>query len=135
MSDNKNRTIGRASGDGGMLRAAILFALPFLSFQRDLLHLLKSHLERRPRAEDGSAPANDGLVDLIHKLTARELQALMMVVDPSHSWRRGLGEDFQRKLGEDISEISQKLTAGAVNIIEAQSKTLDRVVELLRKIK
>lgn len=135
MSDTKNRTGGRATSDGGMLRAAILFTLPFLSFQRDLLQLLKTHLERRPKAEDGSTPAHAGLVDLIHKLTARELQALMMVLDPSHAWRRRLGEDMQRQLGEDVSEISQKLTAGAVNIIEAQSKTLDRVVELLRTIK
>jgi hypothetical protein len=136
MSNNMDRNGGRAhSGEVGMLRAAILLTLPFLSFQRDILHMLKTSLERRPKGEDGSTPANNSLVDLIHKLTARELQALMMVLDPSHAWRRGLGEDFQRKLADDISEISQQFAVGAANIIEVQSKTLDRVVELLRKIK
>ena len=136
MSNTKDRNGGRAqSGEVGMLRAAILLTLPFLSFQRDVLHMLKTGLERRPKGEAGSTPANHSLVDLVHKLSARELQALMMVLDPSHAWRRGLGEDFQRKLADDISEISQQFAAGAANIIEAQAKTLDRVVELLRKIK
>jgi hypothetical protein len=136
MSNNNNRKVGRAqTGDGGMLRAVILLTLPFLSFQSDLLHMLKTNLERRPKGEDGNTSANNGLGDLIQKLTARELQALMMVLDPSQTWRRGLGEDFQRKLADDIAEISQKFAAGAVNIIEAQSKTLDRMVELLRKFK
>jgi len=136
MSNNKDRDGGRAqTSEGGMLRATILLTLPFLSFQRDILQLLKTSLERRPKDEGGNAPETNSLLDLMQKLTARELQALMMVLDPSHTWRRGLDEDFQRKLADDISEISQKVAAGAVNIIEAQSKTLDRVLELLRKIK
>jgi hypothetical protein len=136
MSNNNIGNVGRAqTGKGGILRAVILLTLPFLSFQRDLLHILKTNLDRRPQDEDGDTPANNGLGDLIHKLTARELQALMMVLDPSQAWRRGLGEDFQSKLADDIAEISQQVAAGAVNVIEAQSKTLDRLVELLRKIK
>jgi hypothetical protein len=136
MSNNKDRNVGRAqTSEAGILRAAILLTLPFLSLQRDILHMLKAGLEQRPKGEEGNAPVNNSLVDLIHRLTARELQALMMVLDPSHAWRSGFGDDFQRKLADDVSEISQKFAAGAVNIIEAQSKTLDRVVELLRKIK
>jgi len=132
-SNANNRNGGRAQT--GMLRSAILLTLPFLSFQRDLLCLLKTNLERQAKSEDGNRPAANSLGDLLHKLTARQLQAVLMVLDPTQAWRRGLGEDFQNQLADNAAEISEKFSAGAANIIEAQSKVLDQVMELLRKFK
>ena len=135
MSTNKDRTQGRAQS--GPLRTAILLALPLLSLQRDLLQVIKAGLEKpttAPANGDGVA-ANDSIADVLQKYAARQLQALMMLVDPAHTWRNGLGEDFYKKLESDISYVSQRVASGAITLIEAQSKILERVVEALRQIK
>ena len=132
-----DRSLKRAqAGEGGLLRAVILLALPWLSLQRDILNLIKANLDKpRQQAKDEAPAGRDSILDVIHKLTARELQALLMILDPSHAWRRGLGEDLQKSLDVDLAEISRTFAAGASQIIDAQSKTLDRIVALLGKIK
>lgn len=138
MSSNQDRTQGRAHNrDGGLVRTAILLALPLLSLQRDLLQLIKASLEKPinpPPTGDGVA-ANESIVEALQKYAARQLQAVMMLVDPAHTWRNGLGEDFYKKLESDISYVSQRVASGAITLIEAQSKILERVVETLRETK
>src|SRR5262245_23980854 len=125
MPEAKDRNGGRAQyADLGMLRSAILLALPWLSLQRDLLKIIKTGLEpvKRPPEADGNTPLNHILVDLIQKATSQQLLALLMILDPAHAWRNGIGEDLQQKIASDASEISQHLAAGAVNVMEAQTK-------------
>jgi hypothetical protein len=140
MPNGRDRNSGRtANGEGGMVRAAVLLTLPLLAFQRDLLNIMKAGLEQPPKPEtsqsDQGVPARGaGIGDLLQKLTAQELQALMMVLDPSHSLRNSLGVDFP-KLAVGVADVSQKLAGGALNIIEAQSKVLEHVIATLRQFK
>ena len=130
------RQQGAQASKGGLLRAVILLGLPWLSLQRDILNLIKANLDKpRQQAKDEAPSGSDTILDVIHKLTARELQALLMILDPSHAWRRGLREDVQKSLDVDLAEISRTFAAGASQIIDAQAKTLDRLVALLSKIK
>lgn len=138
MSTNADRTQGRVqNGGGGPLRMALLLALPLLSLQRDLLQVIKAGLEKptkAPATAEG-ATGNDNIVDVLQKFAARELQALMMIVDPAHRWRNGLAEDFYKKLESDIAYVSQRVSTGAISLIEAQARILERAVEILRRIK
>jgi len=140
MPTGRDRNSGRAAnGEGGMVRAAALLTLPLLAFQRDLLNVMKAGLEQPQKQEtsqsdNGGPAANAGIGDLLQKLTVRELQAVMMVLDPSHTLRNSLGVDFA-KLAADVADVSQKLAGGALNILEAQSKVLDHVIATLRQFK
>ena len=109
------------NGEGRVLRNFILLTLPWLSFQRDMLAIMKRGIE------DASH------VRPIENLTLRELQALMMSLDPSGKWRNLINRDLQEKIKETYTKTFPKLLSGLVLSIEAQEAVLASISELLDK--
>jgi hypothetical protein len=119
----QNRRGDPHNGDGRVLRNFILLTLPWLSFQRDMLAIMKKGIE------DASH------VRPIQNLTLRELQAIMMIVDPSGKWRKLIDHDLQEKIRETYLKTFPKLVSGMVHSIEAQEAALGSIAELFDKIR
>ncbi|MET0724064.1 MAG: hypothetical protein ABWY64_24990 [Tardiphaga sp.] len=105
------------------LRNFILLALPWLSFQREILAIMKKGIE------DASH------VRPVENLTSRELQALMMIFDPSGKWRSLSDRDLEKKITDTYAEIFPKLVSGSFAFIEAQDAVLAGVSDLLKKLR
>jgi hypothetical protein len=117
-----------ASGDvldfkDSMFRNFSLLALPWISFQRDMLAILKKGIE------------DSSHVKPVQKLTLLELHALMMIFDPSRTWRSPFDADFEKRVEDAYKEIFPKLLSGSVDLIEAQEKVLQHVSDALMTLK
>jgi hypothetical protein len=99
------------------LRSLITLALPWLSFQREVLEIAKKNIQ------------DADTVKPVQRFTFSELHALMMVLDPSHTHRNRFDEDFEKKVEEAYKEIVPKLTTASVQLIEAQQKALTVLFE------
>jgi hypothetical protein len=110
-------------GESRVLRNFALLAIPWLSLQRDLLALMKRGIE------DASH------VRPIENLTSRELQALMMILDPSGKWRSLLDSDLQEKIKGTYTNALPKLVSGSIFLIETQDAVLASISELLDKLR
>lgn len=106
-----------------VLRNFILLALPWLSFQREILAIVKKGIEDASHFRP------------VEHLTSRELQALTMIFDPSGKWRSLSGYDLEKKIAETYGEIYPKLVSGSFAFIEAQDAVLASVSDLLEKIR
>ena len=111
------------NGASRVLRNFALLALPWLSLQRDLLTLMKRGID------DASH------VRPIENLTSRELQALMMILDPSGKWRNLLDRDLQEKIKETYTKTFPKLVSGSIFLIETQEAVLASIYELFDKLR
>jgi hypothetical protein len=111
------------NGDRRLSRNFTLLALPWLSFQRDMLAIMKKAIE------DASH------VRPIENLTLRELQALMMIFDPTGKWRGRLDHDLEKQIEEAYTKTFPKLISGSVHFIEAQEAFLASVSGLLEKLR
>jgi hypothetical protein len=111
------------NGESRVLRTFALLTLPWLSLQRDLLVLMKRGIE------DASN------VRPIENLTSRELQALMMILDPSAKWRNLLDSDLQKKIKEAYTKTFPKLVSGSILLIETQEEVLASIYELIDKLR
>jgi hypothetical protein len=111
------------NGESRVLRNFALLALPWLSLQRDLLTLMKRGID------DASH------VRPIENLTSRELQALMMILDPSGKWRSLLDRDLQEKIKETYTKTFPKLVSGSIFLIETQEAVLASIYELFDKMR
>jgi hypothetical protein len=111
------------NGESRVLRNFALLTLPWLSLQRDLLALMKRGIE------DASN------VRPIENLTSRELQALMMILDPSAKWRNLLDSDLQKKLKETYTKTFPNLVSGSILLIETQEEVLASISELIDKLR
>jgi hypothetical protein len=111
------------NGESRVLRNFALLTLPWLSLQRDLLALMKRGIE------DASN------VRPIENLTSRELQALMMILDPSAKWRNLLDRDFQEKIKETYAKTFPKLVSGSILLIETQEAVLAAISELFDNLR
>jgi hypothetical protein len=111
------------NGESRVLRNFALLTLPWLSLQRDLLALMKRGIE------DASN------VRPIENLTSRELQALMMILDPSAKWRNLLDSDLQKKIKETYTKAFPKLVSGSILLIETQEEVLASISELIDKLR
>ena len=103
-----------------VLRNFILLALPWLSFQREILAMMKKGIE------------NASHVRPVENLTSRELQALMMIFDPSGKWRNLQDRDLEKKITDTYAEIFPKLVSGSFAFIEAQDAVRQRAGRLSR---
>jgi len=110
-------------GENRIARNFALLALPWLSFQRDVLALMKSGIE------DASH------VRPFENLAARELQALMMTLDPSGKWRSVLDRDLQNEIKETYAKNFPKLVAGSLDLIETQEQILASLTEMFEKLR
>src|SRR5215211_660682 len=90
MPKDRDNSSGHAQdGESSMLKNFILLALPLLSLQRDMLAIVKKGIQ------------DTSHVKPVQNLTLRELQALMMILDPKRKLRDRFGADFEKKL-EDL---------------------------------
>jgi hypothetical protein len=112
-----------SSTDSPILRNLVLLALPLLSFHRDVLGIMKKGIE------DASH------VRPIENLTSRELQALMMIVDPSGKWRNLLGNDVPEQIKQAHKKLFPKLVSGSMLLIEAQDAILASISERLNELR
>ena len=106
-----------------ILRNVTLLALPWLSFQRDMLAILKKGIE------------DTSHVKPVQKLTLLELHALMMIVDPSRTWRSPFDADFEKRVEETYNEVFPKLLSGSLQFVEAQDTILQRLTDALMTLK
>ena len=111
------------NGESRVLRNFALMTLPWLSFQRDLLALMKRGIE------DASH------VRPIENLTSRQLQALMMILDPLGKWRNLLDRDLQDELKETYAKAFPKLVSGSIHLIETQEEMLASISEQFDKLR
>ncbi len=116
MPDDKDS--GRDHNDESrVVRNIILLALPWLSFQRDVLALMKRGIE------DASH------IRPIENLASRELQALMMTLDPSGKWRNLFDGDLQNRIKETYTKNFPKLVSTSLHLIESQEVVLASLSE------
>src|SRR5262245_40770242 len=100
MPSDTDKNRGDAQGGAGrLLRDLILLALPCLSFQREILAIIK----------DGLAKDTKNSLEPLQNLAARELHALMMILDRSQKLRSLLGENLERELQAELPKIFSKL--------------------------
>lgn len=111
------------NGENRIARTFVLLALPWLSFQRDMLALMKKGIE------DASN------VRPLENLASRELQALMMTLDPSGKWRSLLNRDLQNEIKEAYTKNFPKLVAGSLDLIETQEQILAALTEMFEKLR
>ena len=105
------------------LQDLIQLALPWLSFQRQILELAKKNIQDAETVKQA------------RKFTFHELHALMMILDPVRTVRNRFEEDFEKKLEDAYNEIAPKLTTASVQLIEAQQKALSVVSDGLNKVR
>ena len=109
--------------EGRVLRNFALLALPWLSFQREILTIMRKGIE------DASH------VRPFEHLTSRELQAFMMIFDPTGRWRGLADRDLEKTLTETYGKILPKLVSGSFALIEAQEAALTSVSNLLDDVR
>ena len=105
------------------LRDFILLALPWLSYQREMLEIAKSNITDPSR------------VRATENFTLRQLQALMMILDRSGTRRNLLEEDFKKRLEVSFKELFPKLTSAHVQLIEAQEEILTIIFDTLNTLR
>ncbi|MFZ0621457.1 MAG: hypothetical protein WAM76_05600 [Pseudolabrys sp.] len=106
-----------------MLRSFTLLALPWLSFQRDMLAIVKKGIE------------DTSHVKPVQKLTLLELHALMMILDPSRKWRSPFDAELEKRVEDTYKETFPKLVSGSIQFIEAQEAILKRLSDALNTVK
>ena len=106
-----------------IFRNLTLLTLPWLSFQRDMLEIVKKGIE------------DTSHVKRVQKLTLLELHALMMILDPSRTWRSSLDADFEKRVEHTYKEAFPKFVSGSIQFIEAQETILQRISDALIALK
>src|SRR5262249_24417793 len=106
-----------------LLRGVILLTLPVLSFQSQVLEIVKASIKDASRVK----PAEN--------LALLELQALMMILDRSHSLRNLIDRDFEKRLENACKEIFPKLASASIELIETQETIVKGITEALQKLK
>lgn len=124
MANEKNSGAGQAQNDDGrVLKSLALLTLPWISFQREMLAMMKKGIEDTSNARP------------VQNLAARELQALMMIFDRSGKWRGLLDHGLESKIAETYKETLPKLVSGSLGLIEAQDALLASVADLLDNVR
>lgn len=107
--------------EGRALRNFSLMALPWLSFQQEILSIMKKGIDNANNARP------------VEHLTAAELQAFMMIFDPTGRWRALIDGDLEKTFTETYDKILPKLVSGSHAFIEAQEAVLESVYGLLKE--
>jgi hypothetical protein len=107
----------------GALRNFILLALPWLSFQRQMLEIAKKGIK------DASH------VKPTENFALGELQALMMILDRSRTVRNLIDADFEKRVGDASKEIFPKMASASIQFIEAQEIIVTGAFEALDKLR
>jgi hypothetical protein len=107
----------------GALRNLILLALPWLSFQRQMLDIAKRGIK------DASH------VKPTENFALSELQALMMILDRSRTWRNLIDADFEKRVEDASKEVFPKVASASIQLIEAQETILTGAFEALDRLR
>ena len=122
MPKENNGSHERAD-ESRVLKGLALLTLPWLSFQRDMLALMKKGIE------DASH------IRPIENLASRQLQALAMIVDPSGKFRNLIDHDLQEKIKDAYAQAFPKFVANSVRLIETQEAVLSSMSEQFDKLR
>jgi hypothetical protein len=123
LNDENSGLDGAQNLKDSIFRNVALLALPWLSFQQDMLAIMKKGIE------------DTSHVKPVQKLTLLEWQALMMIFDPSRTWRSPLDANFETRLEDAYKEAFPKLVSGSIDLIEAQEKILKHMSDALVTLK
>ena len=124
MANEKNSNLDDVQNfKDSIFRNFALLALPWLSFQQDMLAIVKKGIE------------DTSHVKPVQKLTLLELQALMMIFDPSRTWRSPFDADFEKRVEDSYKEAFPKMVSGSIEFIEAQEMILKRMSDALITLK
>jgi hypothetical protein len=105
------------------LKSLILLTMPWLCFQRDLLEVAKKTVLDASSAKPAA------------NFTFHELHALRMVLDPMHTLSERCDPDLEKKVEGAYNELLPKLTSASVQIIEAQQKALQGILDGLNSLR
>jgi hypothetical protein len=117
MSKDKKSNAPRDTDDQ-VFGNFLLLALPWLSLQRDLLAIGRRGIQDYSHVRP------------VQNFTLREIQALMMVLDPSRTWRDSYGE-MESRLEETSTQSISKLMSGLSSVLESQEEFINSVIETL----
>jgi len=123
MPNDKDSYLRRAQGR--MLKTLILSMLPLLSFQRNMLPIVRASLQRD----------KDDYIRTIANFASLELHALMMILDPARKLRGRLYNNFEKDLTVELSQILEKYVAGLISFVEIQEVILSRLIDTLQEAK
>jgi hypothetical protein len=124
MANDKNSDFDDVQNlKDSIFRNVALLALPWLSFQQDMLAIVKKGIE------------DTSHIKPVQKLTLLELQALMMIFDPSRTWRSPFDANFEKRVEDTYKEAFPKMVSGSIDFIEAQEMILKRISDALVTLK
>jgi hypothetical protein len=124
MPDDKASNSDNAQNfKDSIFRNLALLTLPWLSFQQDMLAIMKRGIE------------DTSHVKPVQKLTLLELHALMMILDPSRTWRSPFDANFEKKVEDTYKEAFPKLVSFSIDFIEAQEMILKQMSDAMVTLK
>lgn len=104
--------------DNEVYKNIILLSLPWLSLQRDMLAIGKQGIQDYSH------------VSPLQNFTLREIHALMMMLDPSGTWR-DLHRELEARLKESSTQSISKFMSGLSALLELQEAFLTSAIETL----
>jgi hypothetical protein len=121
MANNSKPDQPQISQDA--LRNFTLLALPWLTYQRQILDFAKKSI-----TDATSIRPTENLI-------VTQLQALMMILDRSRTWRNLVDNDFDRRVEDAYKELFPKVASASVQFIEAQEIVLTGIFGALVALK
>lgn len=106
-----------------VLRNITLVTLPWLSLQRQLLEIVK----------EGTKDAR--YLRPIQNFALIELQALMMILDRSRTWRNRIDSDFEKRMEDAFNDVFLKFASASIHSLEAQELILTGLFGALDKFR
>lgn len=124
MPMDQDNEAGRGQVNGhaprGDLPGAIgLLALPVLAFHRNMLSLVRKGIE------------DAGLLKPVQNLLQSELQAVLMIIDPTAHWRNTRGAEIEKRLQDTLDRAVPKVISGSISLIDAQHAILTELIAAL----
>ena len=105
-----------------LVKNLILLALPLLSLHRDMLALAKRGIQDYSHVRP------------LQNFTLREIQALMMALDPAGTGRNSHRE-LETRLKDSTTHSISKLISGLSDILESQETLLNSSIEMLNTLR
>ena len=108
-------------GIGDLLRSIGLLVVPVLAFQRNILGVALAGIDKASALKP------------VQTLAECEVQALLMILDPTGAWRNSLGTDIEEELKATLDAAVPKAISGSVMLIDAQQELLNSLITVLEK--
>src|SRR4051812_4273772 len=114
---------GQPQGHGkrDMLRSIGLLVVPVLAFQRNMLGIALAGIDKASALKP------------VQTLAQCELQALLMILDPTGARRNSPDADIEEEMKTALDAAVPKVISGSVMLIEAQQLLLNSLIAVLDK--